>query len=333
MIRHLPGNADERARDAHRLDGLLLEALLGEGAAREAARARLASTPGGAREMHALERHLARSRAELASAPGWSAAHERALVERVLERTTRAPRPARARARWLAAAVATAAATSAAAWLAVSALRERAHDAWPSAGPAFPTAPFQVADLRPDGALRDVLALARAELATTAAAARPESLAPASLAPEASGLEAPLALRLLEARAKGLRERRWEPWLMELSLPDLDPLTLALWCEVELDRFVLTGERPPAWRRAADILARALEHADHAKESTTLLAHALARARGYGLTPAAEIQVAAVARTDALWTGEWFNELEAAGREAGLADSGQWRAWVAWRGR
>ena len=33
------------------------------------------------------------------------------------------------------------------------------------------------------------------------------------------------------------------------------------------------------------------------------------------------------------WTGQWFDDLDAAGREAGIAESGTWRAWVDWRGQ
>jgi hypothetical protein len=144
------------------------------------------------------------------------------------------------------------------------------------------------------------------------------------------GPDAPLELRLLEARARGLRERRWDPWLREIALSDLDTLSLALWCEVELDRYVLSGSRPPAWKQAVQILERDLARPEN-PEGSRLLTHALDRAREYGLADG--VTVARLEPDARLWSEKWFDDLDAAGREAGIAENGVWRAWVDWRGR
>jgi len=57
----------------------------------------------------------------------------------------------------------------------------------------------------------------------------------------------------------------------------------------------------------------------------------MGRARDYGLTE--EVAVARLERDAPLWSGQWFDDLDAAGREAGIAENGVWRAWVDWRGR
>ena len=144
------------------------------------------------------------------------------------------------------------------------------------------------------------------------------------------GADAPLELRLLEARARGLRERRWDPWLREVALSELGTLALALWCEVELDRYVLSGSRTPAWKQAVRIAERDLARGAAPAAGSKLLNHALERAREYGLREG--VTVARLEPDAALWSERWFDDLDAAGREAGVAENGVWRAWVDWRG-
>lgn len=270
-------------------------------------------------------RHLLESaRADLRDIPHFGPAREEELVERILSRTTRSL-PAR-RSRWQPAWMSfAAAAASAAAVLLISrqpldtAPALAATAASPVETPAIPV------EGRADGGYPAVLARAREELAASASAARKANTE------QVVGADAPLELRLLEARAKGLRERRWDPWLREIQLSDLGTLSLALWCEVQLDRYLLDGSRPPAWKHAVGILQHDLAQPEAPKESSRLLARALERARDYGLT--ADVTVARLDASDPLWNGQWFDDLAAAGREAGIAETGMWRAWVDWRGR
>ncbi len=286
-----------------------------------------APSPAGAEPVRHL---LDAARADLRAVPDFGRAREQELVELVLSRTTRS-RPVRGR--WRSASISLAAAvllTSSAALL--YSARAAHAPALVLAELASPVvAPLLIAkESRAAGAPRDVLALARDELVTAASAARQTRTGV-----EAGGVEenvdAPLEVRLLEARAKGLRERRWEPWLREIPLSDLGTLSLALWCEVQLDRYLLDGARPPAWKRAVEILQRDLARPEIPRESSKLLAHALERARDYGLTE--DVEVARLDPARPPWTGQWFDDLDAAGREAGVADSGMWRAWVDWRGQ
>ena len=43
--------------------------------------------------------------------------------------------------------------------------------------------------------------------------------------------------------------------------------------------------------------------------------------------------VARLDPTEPPWSGQWFDDLDAARREAGIAETGMWRAWADWRGR
>jgi hypothetical protein len=307
-------------------DRLLFDAALGEGLCRATARARLEGEPSGARELREFEEHLARTHRELHELPEWSRQREQALVTRILAQTTRAA-PLRRRPSVLVRALPYAAAVLVAGLSLLVFARAAGTTAVITTAPSTPktTAEVRVADLRPEGGVQEVLTLAHEQLASTAAAARDHRLG------SQLDSDAPLEARLLEARAKGLRERRWEPWLEEIPLADLGTLSLALWFEVELDRYVLSGERPPAWKKAVDILKRDLASARAGRENERLLAHALERAGDYGLTDGGT--PVRVAQADALWTGEWFSDLESAGREAGLSESGVWRAWIDWRGR
>lgn len=303
---------------------LLFEAALGDGTRRADSRVRLATDPSARADLRDLETRLERAQTAFRDVPGFDRARERALVERILASTEAARKRARFRGpRWLPVAAAAAALVACALALAH---RLPALLGAPDAAPTVTV--VRVADLRPEGGLAEVLALARAELATTASA----GVEARRLAAERVS-DAPLELRLLEARAKGLRERRWEPWLTEVPLAEVGPLALALWCEIQLDRFALTGARPPAWSKALDILEHGLARdADDAAapEASRLLAHALGRARDYGWDGRAPAAGADAAKP--LWTRQWFSDLEAAGRSAGLAETGPWRAWVEWRG-
>src|SRR5262245_49929203 len=84
---------EDRDADEHRREELLLDAVGGEPVRRAAARARLASDPDDARALRSLEARLTEARAELEAVPGWTAAHEERLIERVLAATTRAAPP------------------------------------------------------------------------------------------------------------------------------------------------------------------------------------------------------------------------------------------------
>jgi len=273
---------------------------------------------------------LAAARGELRDLPDFGPEREQELIGRILSRTTRAPaRARRRRGPWISLAAAAVVACAGAVLLFVRGAygpgpQLAARLASPGEAPAAPV------EARAEVGFRDALARAREELVASAAAARK-----ANAGVEAAGVgtyaDAPLELRLLEARAKGLRERRWDPWLREISLSDLGTLSLALWCEVQLDRYLLDGSRPPAWRRAVDILRRDLARPETPRESSKLLAHALERARDYGLTE--DVTVARLDPARPPWTGQWFDDLDAAGREAGIAESGTWRAWVDWRGQ
>src|SRR5262245_20523942 len=269
---------------------------------------------------------LAATRRELRALPGSGPERERELVEHILAATTRSRVPA-ARRRVLRISLAAAAAALVAwSYLALRtsvSVHPAAEEALALARAVPASAPAPA--VRP-AAVADVLAVARAELAAAASGAPRTRTATVSA-------DAPLELRLLEARARGLRERRWDPWLREVPLTDAGTLSLALWCEVQLDRYVLSGARPPAWKTAMRILEQGLAAPADGRvqpESARLLARALARAREYGWT---ESRGAQRPPADArLWTREWFDDLEAAGREAGLADSRAWRAWIDWRG-
>ena len=268
-----------------------------------------------------VERLLAAARRALRDVPRFGQRRERELVETILSRTTRAS-VRHSRAWWISFAAAALVASAAT-------LTFVARGGRNSTAVAAATPPPEVG-AEPIGALETAgranpLDSAREELvATASAAARTPPVADV-------GRDAPLGLRLLEARAKGLRERRWDPWLREVALPDLDALSLALWCEVELDRYVLSGSRPPAWNRAVEILERDLDRPETPKEGSRMLSHALDRAREYGLADG--IQVARLEPDAPLWNETWFDDLDAAGREAGIAENGVWRAWVDWRGR
>jgi hypothetical protein len=316
-----PGNGPHRPEPPELpadLEPLLLEAALGEGVPRASARRRLESDLRGLRELRALEARLAKVQGELAAAPGWDPAREPALVERILAETTRALPPLDARPWWLSfgAAAVLAGSGALALWL---------------AGHGGATEPGARSTAKLDTALLD---LDTARHATDAgpegfAAAREESETTASDGACVAGpvdADARLEVRLLEARAKGLREQRWAPWVREVSPSELGSLALALWCEVQLDRYALSGERPPAWKHVVEILHVTLDRPETPRESSKLLAHALDRSRDYGLT--GEVTVARLDTPGPLWTGEWFDDLAAAGREAGVAESGLWRTWV-----
>jgi len=275
-----------------------------------------------------VESLLDAARHALRDVPRFDREREEELVEAILSRTTRStPRNRGARTWWISFAAALLVTSAGALVVASRGTRDlpaRVAAALPPAAGPGALAPLEHGE--PAGKARaseNPLAFAREELVATASAeGRPK--------PGVDG-DAPLELRLLEARAKGLRERRWDPWLREVALTDLDTLSLALWCEVELDRYVLSGSRPPGWNRAVEILERDLARPETPEEGSRLLNHALERAREYGLTDGV-----AVARLDAgapLWNGQWFDDLDAAGREAGIAENGVWRAWVDWRGR
>lgn len=267
---------------------------------------------------------FAAARGELREVPGFGPERERELIGRILARTTRAPaRASGRRGPWTSLAAAALLASAGAALLFFRPAHGPATElaVVPAQSGQAPVAPEARAEL----GFRDALALAREELVSSAAAARKSN------AGADAGADARLELRLLEARAKGLRERRWDPWLREVSLSDLGTLSLALWCEVQLDRYVLDGSRPPGWKRAVDILRRDLARQETPPQSSKLLAHALARARDYGLT--GDVEVARLDPARPPWSGEWFDDLDAAGREAGIAQSGTWRAWVDWRGQ
>lgn len=280
------------------------------------------SAPRDPRPAHdtSLQPLLAATRRELRDLPGFGREREEALVGRVLSATTGARPVRRSRRAW---------------WLGFAAavlLASAGALAWSTRGAATPGAELALAGVgevpvpaeRSALALEDVLAAARAELAASASAA------PRTRAAGAVSADAPLELRLLEARARGLRERRWDPWLREVPLSEAGTLSLALWCDVQLDRYVLSGDRPPAWKQAVGILRRDLER-PATQESSKLLAHALERARDYGLTDG--VEVARLEPVRHLWSETWFDDLDAAGHEAGVAENGVWRAWVDWRGQ
>jgi len=302
----------------------LLDALLGEGLTRAAARAAMESRPDEAEHLRKLERALGEARKEWSALPGWGAEREHALVARVLEQTTRkTPRSWR----WPRQA-GIAAASMLLITSALLALRAKATTASLEVVelPARERADANVlgAALRPL-TMGERLTRARADLATAASAAhgaRQEWQPPSE--------SSPIEVRLLEARAHGLRERRWAPWLWEVSVASLHPLALALWCEIELDRYVLGGDRPPAWAQAVNILERSIRRAGPGQEAK-LLTHALERATAYGLVGGE--RVASSRSPGELWTPEWFADLEEAGRVAGLVDTRPWRDWVSWRGR
>jgi len=305
-------------------DRLLAEALFGAPASRVRARAALAADAGDARELRRLERALRRAGDGLRASSGPSPEREQVFVERVLTATTRAPHRRLARALRIAAAVLLLGA-GAVLW---TLQRERGEPRAlgidvASHAPADSGSTPLVAAAPPVAAFADVLAAARSQLAERAQGAA------GAAAPERLSADAPLELKLLEARARGLRERRWDGWLRELSLADLSPMAQALWLDVELDRFVLTGSRPPGWGQALAILERNTQ-GEPADEGARLLERALGRARAYGLADGSVL----VARADPaeLFAPQWFDDLAVAGREAGLGDARILRAWVDWRG-
>ena len=306
----------ERARRA-------AEALFGSPSARVRARAELARDPADARELRDLEHALRSAREELGASTGSTPERERRFVERVLAGTTRAAPTRRSGARWTAAA-ALVVALGAGTWLVRrDAQREDALRvaAAPSAALADPTDGAAASVI---GASMDaLLASARLQLASSAHGG-------ARTAPLPLEADAPLELKLLEARARGLRERRWDGWLRELPLAELSPMAQALWLEVELDRFVLTGSRAPGWSRALAILERDAPSGTDGTEGSRLLTSALERARSYGLAEG-DVLVARAA-PDTPWQPQWFDDLAVAGREAGLGDARILRAWVDWRG-
>lgn len=308
---------DERAADER-----LLDAALGGPAERRAARARLCADPQDGSRLRAFERRLARARRSLRDA-GLSPAREERLVQRVLAATTRRPAPRTSLPRALLPYLAAACVLVLLGGLAARSGRVAPpRETLAAAAPA--EHPLEAAALDLGG----ILAQARDQLASSASA-RSRHAAPD--APAAARIE----LRLLEARAKGLRERRWDAWLRTLSLSDLGPLAQALWCEVQLDRYVLTGDLPPAWDRALAILEKGAQAAPGRVESSKLLAQALARAHTYGVAHGlGSARPGPRGRPrEELWTSAWFDQLASAGREAGLADAATWRDWVDWRGR
>jgi hypothetical protein len=127
-------------------------------------------------------------------------------------------------------------------------------------------------------------------------------------AAEAPGADAPLALRLLDARARTLGGQPWPAWLDDAAWEHGhggDLTAAALYAELLLDRYARQGDRAPRFHPALAHLAareRSAE-ADGAPAAVRrLAAAALARAASYGLfeeaTATAEDPLGAAWRAD-----------------------------------
>ena len=330
-------------RDPNPSERDLLDAVFGDQDTREAARARLSSAPRGALSLRLIEARLGRTVDELRDVEGWSKAAERSLVQRVLASTTRTGTTsvANGRSRLLRDAhVIGLVAACAAVFLGVLVVvarkghdrdgdaRQIAIDDGVRSSPVAPRS-SDADTVLPEAVSADVasvLSRARSQLVATG-----DSTSRACRTGPIVEPAAPIELRLLQARAKGLREHRWEPWLKEVQLSELGTLALALWCETQLDRYALTGEVPPAWDRALAILDERREEEVVAPQSKRLLTSAVDRARRYGLSAEHE-EAPLLASLSSLWTEDWFEDLAGAGVEVGLADEPLWRAWVVWKG-
>ncbi len=336
-------------------DELVLEALLGDPDARARARERLAREPGGAAELARLADGLARAGASLVRAVPLAPRPEARFVARVLARTTRQDLSWRGDARLLGDFLRTrlraspllrvvaasfvlhlVAAPVLAWWILreqVPARRITIQIEQPAEDPFAPPPPVAVPaldELRAAAHRREARENERARqrfvlLARGAQAPRLE-IAPGSPSEATRGPE------LLAARAALLRAGAdGDADAVPVTAEPADALGLALWCELELDRLVLTGRSSerlgPACLRLAH-LAQDSALVAHAPGSAALVRAALGRALGLGL-------LERLAEGDAseepveLLTPAWFAALERAGRESGLGHTAAWAAWLA----
>ncbi len=340
-------------------DELVLEALLGDPDARARARERLAREPGGEAELARLADGLARAGASLVRAVPLAPRPEARFVARVLARTTRQDLSWRGDARLLGDFLRTrlraspllrvvaasfvlhlVAAPVLAWWILreqVPARRITIQIEQPAEDPFAPPPPVAVPaadELRAAAHRREARENERARerfvlLARGAQAPRFES-APESTSDATRGPE------LLAARAALLRAGAdaEDADAVPVSAEPSDALGLALWCELELDRLVLTGRSSeglgPACQRLAHLAQDSALEA-RAPGSAALVRAALGRARGLGLLEWLAEGDASDAPDEPveLLTPAWFAALERAGRESGLGHTAAWAAWLA----
>jgi len=145
--------------------------------------------------------------------------------------------------------------------------------------------------------------------------------APVDVAADAA---APLALRLLDARARfaaSLDAEAWPAWLDDAAWEQgTDALTQALYAELLLDRYALHGDRAPRFHSALERLRHAAAAAPDGP-ARRLAEHALARARGYGVA-AGSPGDPDLDPIDAAWRADLAEAL------AELADDPRARGWL-----
>lgn len=324
---------------------LALDALFARGSERARGTTRPAALARPSASPEAVAEQLARARASLRAAAGWSERRERRWRAALLAHTTRRDLSwrgdlallrdflhQRLRAspalRVVAASLAlhVVAAPAVAYWV----LREGA----PERRLTLRVELAPEADLAPDPGPRtgpedELVRLARIREARANERARERFLlihAGPSAPPCALEPAAPVEVALLAERARSLRTRSFDQPVREWS--SLRPLGLALWLDLESDRLVLTGQATPALAVAA-AQAQALASGEDAAAAGTraLLRSAASRATRLGLTDSGPTE------GHELLSPAWFEALERAGTEAGLAELDVWKAWLAWRGR
>jgi hypothetical protein len=133
-------------------------------------------------------------------------------------------------------------------------------------------------------------------------------------------------VRLLAQR--GARLAGAQSTEFELGWEDLEPLALALWLELQCDGHVLGSGEPRALGPAAARAALEAELIEGERPATAALVRmAVSRVARLGLVDSAGLEDAE------LLSPPWFELLDAAAGEQGLATDGVWRAWLDWNGK
>lgn len=324
---------------------LALDALLGRDAERSHAEDVLAAFPHGPATRRALSVHLSRARRGFLARAGWSERRERRWRTALFARSTRIDLSWRGDLRLVHDFLrqrlrASTALRVVAASLALHVVAAPVVAYWvlwkpePEKRLTLRIEPASDALNLPEPGPRDdpedeLLRLARRDEARENERARSRFVlaeAAARVPRTAAGPGDAQAVVLLALRGETLRAEALPPQAIEWS--SLEPLELALWIELELDRLVRWGQATSALGPAcARAMSAAHQLAPLRPGTAELLHRAAGRAGRLGLFDSAP-EVAAD-----LLAPVWFEALERSGREHALDGTHVWQAWLTWRGK